>query len=203
MTATRTALDFLREAVARFESLDVGPELRAVIAPLDAIKVHKPFFGKEEDDPDLAWVVSRVSFAVGHPAAKAPPDLAEVQAAVTAAVAFYKVKHTMYYRIGDTMWEKLVVFCLCPVAGGDTAGDRVILLHEPPSGSVYKRADPGDPWALLNGYKVEWPRFEPPIVRLLVSESSTERDASGFVAVELAQPGNAKMGPDVSYRPGA
>jgi len=198
MTRLRAVLDRLREDVERFASFDVGPELREAVAPLAAFSDA----GRQVDN-DLAWVVSRVSFAVGHPAAKAPPNVSEVQAAVTAAVAFHKAKNAKYYRIGDAMWEKHAVFCLCPVAGGDTAGDRVILLPEPPNGSVYKAADPGDPWVFLNGYKVDWPRFEPPLVRLLVSENSTERDASGFVAVELAQPGNAKMRPDVGFRPGA
>lgn len=116
----RTAIDLVQECVSLFAALDAGPELRALVAPLDVIK---PSWGSElfrkEDDPDLAWLVARVAFAIGHPDARESPDMLEVQRAVTAALAFHTVKHTKYYRIGDSMWGKLVVFCLCPVAGGD------------------------------------------------------------------------------------
>jgi hypothetical protein len=193
MTRLRAVLDALRESVERFASFDVGPELREVVSALSVLE-------SDEDDSDLAWVVSRISFAVGHPAAKAPPNVSEVKATVTAAIALHKAKRTKYYRIGDSKWEKLVVFCRCPVAGGDMAGDRVILLPDPGTGE-YEPADPGDPWAFLAARKVSWPSFEPPLVRLLVSENSAERDASGFVEVSLAQPGNTKMGPDVEFRP--
>jgi hypothetical protein len=111
-----------------------------------------------------------------------------------------------FYRIGDSAWQKYVVAGLWPVTSDTDGEDRALLLRH---GADYAYRIPADFSAcwLVSGGR-EWayspwpPEYAPPFVRLLASDRAEDWDVAGFVPAEYAQPGAAKLPPDVHMMAG-
>jgi hypothetical protein len=164
-------------------------EVRDAAAPL------RPLYS-EPDDEDLAWFVSRVSFAVGPaPAfARRPIDLDEVKNRVQDALGLVIVRNRTYYRIGDSTWTLYAPAFVLPLP----EEDALAMLPKLTDGEAYRIAIVDGDMVLFHGdRKIDWPEFDPPLLKQLLADDA----ASGFVRAELAVKGNTKLPPAVTFKP--
>ncbi len=176
-----SACDFLRETLDRVGQSPAAAEAWPLVREGGA---------GQSDDPDVAWAVARLAYAVGHPAARNAADLDEVRAAVDHVRRVAQVKSTRYYRIGSNWVLYEVVAVL-----GYPDGDRVLLFPVPQRGRY--AFDPAVPQVTLDGRAVPWSLFEPPLLSLLAATDTASWDRAGFVPQARAVPGDARLPPDV------
>jgi len=143
---------------------------------------------------DIAWLVSRVTFALGPPGGT--PDLELARVRIRVALDFLRACQTDYGRIGEPYPPRpYVVFMLVP---GEP--DRVTLLPKLDRDERYERvADGIEVYAALRGRRVPWPPFEPPAVSALAAEDWA---TTGFFPAEKVVKGSAKLPLDARVRVG-
>jgi hypothetical protein len=190
----KPTLDVLFRSVAAHTQ-----EVRDAVEPLRAF-YEGPDVGwtssqYQEPDDDLAWFVSRVTFAVGPApsSARRPLDLDEVKERVHDALGLAVVRQRTYYRIGDSTWTLYAPTFVMP--GPE---DAVAMLPKLPGRNIYRIAIVSGDMALFSGdAMVKWPEFDPPLLKQLLADDA----ASGFVRAELAVKGNAALPPAVAFKP--
>ena len=151
------ALAFLFASV---EALPTSAALAAIEAEVSRLKGIA-------GDADIAWAISLVTAAVGHPASREPADLDEVRARVEDVLVLARVKDRIFVRIGDSTWTKYR-------AGAVDPPDRVALQPEN-----------------------ETARSFSPLIKHLASVDAADFEACGFVPLDLAHQGqHALSNPD-------